>query len=302
MNNEKFNILRILNDLMIANLLENKNYNAKQYKKAIFYIEHDEPLPFNKNSSILLKIQEIIETGTLKNYHEIISIDKFNLYKQFKSIFGVGDIKAIELAKKLNTFDEIKNCKLNRIQKIGLNYYNIFNKKNKKKIIMKHILNIKKLLKNNKEIDINVVGSFRRHKNELNYTYKDLDLLITSNKKSLKEIFVPENFLEIICFGDKKIICLFKTDKSIVKVDILLTTKKSFPFAYLYFTGPKLFNIFLRKEAKKQDLKLNEYGLSSNFNTYGLSDVKCTNEKEIFEKLNIPYMDLKKRNTFEIME
>lgn len=293
MNKEKLNIIKILNDLKIANLLENKKHQAEQYKKAIYYIEHDQPLPFNKNSSILLKIQEIIETGTLKDYNEKISIDKMNLYKQFKSVFGIGDIKAIELAKKLNTFDEIYNCKLNRIQNIGLKYYNIFDKKVKKKIIIKHLSHIKKLLKNNKEIDINIVGSFRRHKNESKYMYKDLDLLITSNKNSLKNFFVIEDFLEVIYFGDKKIIGLFKTGNSILKVDILLTTKKSFPFAYLYFTGPKLFNIFLRKEAKKQNLKLNEYGLS-NF--------KCKNEKDIFKKLNIPYMDLKKRNEFEIIE
>lgn len=287
---EKYNIIKILNDLRINHLLNNNNYQAEQYKKAIHHIENDQPIPFDENSSIFKKIQEIIETGNLKDYHEILSNDKFELFVKFKSIHGIGDIKAIELAKKLNTFDEIYNCKLNRIQQIGLKYKDVLNKKVKKKIICFHLTYFKKILKFDKKIKIKVVGSFRRHKNELNYDFKDLDLLIIADNKSLKEIFIPENFFEIIQFGDKKIIALSKIKNTFLKVDILLTSKRSFPFAYLYFTGPKLFNIFLRKEAKNQNLKLNEYGLS-NF--------KCKTEKDIFKILKLKYFTIKDRNEFE---
>lgn len=290
MDKEKINIIKILNNLRLYCLLKNKIHQAEQYKKTIYNIENDIPITFNENSTILLKIKEIIETGTLNNYDEILSDHKFKLYNEFKSIFGIGDINAIKMAKKLNNFDEIYNYKLNRIQQIGLKYKNELNKKVSKKIINKHLFNIKKIIKFDKEIKLEIVGSFRRHKNDLNYKFKDLDILIISNKKSLKEIFKPEYFFKIFCYGNKKIIALSKIKNSILKIDILLTSKKSFPFAYIYFTGPKLFNIFLRKEAKNQNLKLNEYGLS-NFN--------CKNEKDIFKILNIKYMNLKERNEFE---
>ena len=44
-------------------------------------------------------------------------------------------------------------------------------------------------------------------------------------------------------------------------IDIRLISKKSYPYALLYFTGSKKTNTFMRNQAIKQGYKLSEYGL-----------------------------------------
>lgn len=283
----KYEILKILNILKINNLLMKENFKADAYEKAIEKVLNDEEVTFKRPSKILDKIDEIEKTGTLKNYENLLG-PKYKLYEEFKKIFGVGEKKAIELAIKHNNFDEIEIEKLNRVQKLGLKYFNEIQTKISKEIIKKHSTKIKKLFKD--QIKTQIVGSYRRSlgvtsKNE--NLFNDLDILVVSNEPSLKNIFDKNNFLESFSFGDKKFSGLSKINNSIIRVDILLTSPKEYPFALLYFTGPKAFNISMRHEAKSQGLLLNEHGLSG---------IDCDDEKDIFNALNLKYMTLKERD------
>ena len=152
----KYEIIKILNILKINNLLMKENFKADAYEKAIEKVLNDEEVTFKRPSKILDKIDEIEKTGTLKNYENLLG-PKYKLYEEFKKIFGVGEKKAIELAIKHNNFDEIEIEKLNRVQKLGLKYFNEIQTKISKEIIKKHSTKIKKLFKD--QIKTQIVGS-----------------------------------------------------------------------------------------------------------------------------------------------
>ena len=46
------------------------------------------------------------------------------------------------------------------------------------------------------------------------------------------------------------------------RIDLMLTPRAEYPYALLYFTGSKAFNIRVRRAALEKGLSLNEYGLT----------------------------------------
>ena len=77
-----------------------------------------------------------------------------------------------------------------------------------------------------------------------------------------------------------------------IRIDIRLISKKSFPFAVLYFTGSKKTNTYMRNIAIKHNLKLSEYHL---FDKNTNKEIFLSNEKTIFKYLNIPYIEPNQR-------
>src|SRR5262249_56059307 len=71
-----------------------------------------------------------------------------------------------------------------------------------------------------------------------------------------------------------------------LQVDLRVVEPKSWGAAMHYFTGSKAHNIRMRERAIKQGLKLNEYGLFDANDKY----VAGVEEKDIFEKLGLPYI------------
>ena len=61
----------------------------------------------------------------------------------------------------------------------------------------------------------------------------------------------------------------------------------------MYFTGNKYFNLYIRNKCLEKNFSLNEYYLT-NLNNDEKTYLK--NEKEIFEILNISYLNPEERN------
>lgn len=95
-----------------------------------------------------------------------------------------------------------------------------------------------------------VCGSYRRQKP----TCADLDILV---KCESLYWFEEPPFCDIRWRGDKKISFIYNE----VPVDIKAVPEESWGAGLLHHTGNNLFNIYLRSQAKKKGLKLNEYGL-----------------------------------------
>ena len=75
------------------------------------------------------------------------------------------------------------------------------------------------------------------------------------------------------------------------RFDVRYVTYNSYPYALLYFTGSKSFNQMMRTVAMSFEYMLNEYGL---YDKNGKL-VKATYEKNIFELLNMEYLEPKLR-------
>ena len=83
------------------------------------------------------------------------------------------------------------------------------------------------------------------------------------------------------------------SSNTVRRVDFLYTSKEEFPFAILYFTGSKNFNVYIRNKALEKNFSLNEYALTDMTNN---KIIILNNEKEIFEILKIPYLSPIERN------
>src|SRR4030095_284218 len=124
-------------------------------------------------------------------------------------------------------------------------------------------------------------GSLRRMKEIVH----DVDILAAStNVEETMKAFLKMPFIEaVLAQGPTKASVRVHDD---LQVDLRVVEPNSWGAAMHYFTGSKAHNIRMRERAIKQGLKLNEYGLFD-------ADDKCVAgvaEKDIFEKLGLPYV------------
>ena len=66
-----------------------------------------------------------------------------------------------------------------------------------------------------------------------------------------------------------------------LRADLRVVTDEQFPFALAYFTGSKAHNVAMRGRAKDRGWRLNEYGMS---------DVPCGTEADIYKALDLEYV------------
>ena len=90
-----------------------------------------------------------------------------------------------------------------------------------------------------------------------------------------------------------KYIFVKNINDTVLRLDIQKIDHKRYPFALLYFTGNKYFNLFIRNKAKEKGYKLNEFGLFKN-NKQIQKEIKT--EKDILEFLDLKYLKPSDRN------
>ena len=127
---------------------------------------------------------------------------------------------------------------------------------------------------------VQLAGSYRRAKEVM----KDLDLVVSTAE--------PAAVVEHICSWPQsdKVVARGKSKTSLrcsngLGVDFRIVEEKQFPFAICHFTGSKEHNTEMRARAKKQGLKLNEYGLFRGEELTG-----CGSEEEIHRALGLDFI------------
>lgn len=243
--------------------------------------------------SIKTRFTEFLETGTIKFIEEELS----KPFYAFADIYGVGPKKANELAEKFESIDELKknSSVLNAKQKIGLKYYEDIKKRIPREII--HVYNKKfNEIFAKFDVDYEIVGSYRRGATNSG----DIDVIFKSDDEKVFDKIIAElkkqNVIrETLSKGKHKsmTICKIDSDKYGRRVDFMITKVEDYPFAILYFTGNKDFNVKMREISKSKGFTLNEYkfqNVKDDFKT----------EKDIFKFLEIPYVEPKNRNAAAI--
>ena len=255
------------------------------------------------------KIIEILKTGKL-NYNEELKLRPQIL---FTNIYGVGPKKAKELADNgFNTITEIQtayegdNSILNEKQAIGLKYYeDILERIPRDEIeTFRDILNT--TLTDELCIKFEIVGSYRRGASNSG----DIDVILTTTDNSLSAQKQTNNFNKLLeLLQNRKIITHFLSQgptKSLVignvegskyyrRIDFLYTKPAEYPYAILYFTGSKYFNLAMRGRALKQNMSLNEHCFSDVKTKNKLEFPNVTCEKDIFDILNMEYKEPQER-------
>ena len=291
-----------------------QNFKSSAYNKAISQLktlEDDSELtPDNLiklngiGKSIIEKIMEIVSTGTCKQYENIKDIK--DTKEVFMEIHGVGSVKAKQLSGVFKSMEELKNCKtldnyLNETQLKGLKYNEDIQKRIPYLEIYKHEKVLKQILNDiDSTAELIITGSFRRGKE----TSGDIDVLIKT--PSVKNTSIYEQFIEklnelymieTLSNGKKKFMGICKLSNIIKeditlpcrRIDIMFTRPQEYPFAILYFTGSKEFNVKMRGELLEKGLSLNEYGVK-NVETKKMVKHNCLTEEDVFKLLEYDYI------------
>ena len=268
----------------IYTLLENigDTFRANAYKKWIKKIKNNEKInseSFDKKVITIKKYKIHDDYPLLKNiryYNSLISIPGFNKKSALKHMN--------------------KKLKLTTLQKLGLKYHNNIIRDidiNDVKIIGDKIENI--LKRHSAITKLTIAGSYRRKKPE---NISDIDILLIPKKSSEHVSKILKKYLDIIPFveGKKKFTFLIKYDikknknislydEKYIQIDIRYINKEYYPFALLYFTGSKQFNLYIRSKAKYKGYKLNEYGIFNRKTEKRIDNVST--ETGILKFLNI---------------
>jgi DNA polymerase (family X) len=238
-----------------------------------------------------LHILNIMRTGTYYEYEKFRNDPKLKSMMELQNVYGIGPAIANRLYKKgitsLQQLKKIKDTMPMAVQH-GIKYHKELNQVIPNKVIAKFDKTIKKIA----GVAI-LCGSARRGGSPT-----DLDYLLI---KPIPDEFVDKilangyKLKAMLAHGSEKIMAIFQDEKNntIFKVDIRIVDEKSKDSALLYFTGPKLFNIWMRQRAIEQGLILNEYGLFK-----GTKPIELNSEKDIFKTLKVKYLSPEQRTQF----
>lgn len=256
------------------------------------------------------KITEYIETGSMHQLADYNADGSIKAISDLMRVHGIGAVKAKELVEKydIKSIDMLKDRQdlLNDIQKMGLKYWEDFEKRIPRKEMEKHetfILNIVKSV--DPALVATITGSYRRKLPDSG----DIDVLIThpNDPEDYEEIFkkvvdkLKKSYIkDVFALGGKKCmaVCKLPRFKCFRRLDLLYTKKHEYPFALAYFTGSGEFNVKLRNIALAKGYSLSEYGLKHNKgeNKGEFVDVEFLTEEDIFKFLGQEYIKPEDRN------
>ena len=247
--------------------------------------------------TILSKMEEYVKTGTLT----VLEKEKNNPLTWLTDVYGIGPKKAVDLIekgiRKIEDLREQQDELLNKVQKIGLKYYEDINMRIPRSEIddFKNVFDKEFQKVAEKDSQYEIVGSYRRGAKNSG----DIDVIITSKnpevfKKYVDSLKETDIILETLSYGNTKALVIAKLkDKTIARrVDFLYTTPEEYPFAVLYFTGSKAFNTVMRGHALKLGISLNEHGMyekEKGKEKGAKINIDIKTEEDIFKVLYLEY-------------
>jgi DNA polymerase (family 10) len=244
------------------------------------------------------KIKDFVETGhiplldQLSSHHpkgivELARLENLGP-KRIKILhdeLGVSSLKSLKQACEREQVREVRGFGVKTEKKL-LNEIKVLSKSGvEKRLLWSQVDEIARSLVNylNKSPEVNkveVAGSYRRRKE----TVGDLDILITCNhpKKVIDYFVAYEDVKEILSRGITRSTVVLRTG---LHVDLRVLKDESFGAGLYYFTGSKAHNIEVRKIARHNGLKINEYGVFK-----GARRIAGKTEEEVFKAVHLDYI------------
>lgn len=310
----KAEIINALTILQKSDKAAGKVFESRAYQTAITHLK---ALPSISSvddvagikgvgKKIQLKVQEILETGSLRAAESARSKPEFAAYDALLKVYGIGPVKAKALiADGVTSIEELRRRSaadpafLTAAQKLGLEYY----EDSIERIPRAEILVHQEILKQAFEpvgLKMEIVGSFRRGL----LTSGDIDCLVTSAtdtmtdaemKRAFKaavEVLVGSEYIVgILAKGSAKTLAFAKAGAGSParRLDLLLTGPTEYPYAILYFTGSDLFNIAMRAWALERGYTMNEHTMTAVKSDTPAAPV-MKSEEDIFAFLGLQYV------------
>jgi len=242
------------------------------------------------------KIEEFLTTGKMSKYEEVVSsvptglielLEIQNLgpktvalaYKKL-GVENLGDLKRVIADGSLAQLPGMGQKKVGNILK-GIELYERAQERISIGVALPLVEELIGELKARTKIEkIQVAGSTRRMKE----TVGDIDILVeTEHGADVIQTFVHlPQVTRILAAGDTKGSVIVE-DR--IQVDLRAIPKESYGAALQYFTGSKAHNIHLREIAKKNGLKINEYGIFR-----GDEKIGGAEEQDVYHALNLDWI------------
>ncbi|XP_048369143.1 DNA polymerase beta [Sphaerodactylus townsendi] len=268
-------------------------------------------------AKIAEKIDEFLSTGKLRKLEKIRQDDTSSSINFLTRVTGIGPAAARKFVDEgIKTLEDLKKNehKLNHHQRIGLKYFEDF----EKRIPREEMLKMQEIVLNEvKKVDpkyiATVCGSFRRGAESSG----DMDILLThpdftsESSKQPKLLHQVVAQLENISFitdtlskGDTKYmgVCRLpskdeEANISFRRLDIRLIPKDQYYCGVLYFTGSDIFNKNMRAHALEMGFTLNEYTIRP-LGVTGVAGepLPVDSEKDIFDYIQWKYREPKDRS------
>ena len=251
--------------------------------------------------TILKKFKEFVTTGKLGALERA----KGNPIYLLGRIYGIGPKKAKELVEKngIQSLEELRQKQedvLNKNQRIGLQYFDDIERRIPRSEIQKYEKKFRKVFNKIKGANskFEIVGSYRRGASNSG----DIDVILSDDPQNRKifhafvDALVAEGtIIEVLSKGKGKSFVITRlAGKPARRVDFMFAPLKEFPFAILYFTGSKAFNVMMREHARSLGFSMNEHKL---IHDNDKSEVKLIfpTEKSIFDFLNMEFKEPQER-------
>ncbi len=251
------------------------------------------------------KIDEILQTGQIQALRTESTPEKLkrDAVKLFKTIHGVGGKQAEKwYDANYRTLQDLiplyQSGQMTAAQQLGVQYYSDLQLKVPRVEIQAYETGMHNIF-DPLQIEFVIAGSYRRGLPESG----DIDVLMkysdmTQIIHSLKATGVIVGNLTPDANVKSMLIVKIGANPA-RRMDIRLIPKESWPFALLYFTGSKNFNIVIRDWALSKGLSLSEYGFS-NVNAAGALNPeinsKIHTEQDIFTFLGLQYQPPEERS------
>lgn len=267
---------------------------------------------------IAKKIDEFLQTGTLKKLEKIRNDDTSSSINFLTRVTGIGPAAARKFFDEgVKTLEDLKKIehKLNHHQQIGLKYFEEFEKRIPRSEMTKmETLILQELELVDTEYIGTICGSYRRGAESSG----DIDILLTHpnytsvDEKQPKLLHAVVEHFESIGFitdtlskGDTKYmgVCqLQQNDEGEEeylhrRIDIRLIPKDQYYCGVLYFTGSDIFNKNMRTHALEKGFTLNEYTIRP-VGVTGMAGepLMVDSEKDIFDYIQWKYREPKERS------
>jgi DNA polymerase (family 10) len=318
---DKEEIIKTLKEISVLLELKNENpFKIRAYQNSARTLETSD-IELNKDlkiedlksikgigSHIAEKIKTLIDTGRLKYYEELKESVPPGLVemlaiptmgpKKIKYLFdnlGISNIGELEYACIENRLVDLPNFGKKTQENIlkGIEVLKKFKGKFLFAGVIEEAEKIHKKIENFKYIKrASLAGSVRRKKEIV----KDIDIVAsTDNPEKVMDFFTTLDEAEdIIAKGDTKSSIRLKSG---INVDIRTVEDFQYPYALHHFTGSKEHNTAMRTAAKKDNIKMNEYGLFKNDRF-----IKCSDEKDIFAFFSMDWIPPELRENFGEIE
>jgi DNA polymerase (family 10) len=318
---DKEEIIRILKEISVLLELKDENsFKIRAYQNAARSLEASEiDLSGDLNikdltcikgigAHIAVRIKELIDTGKLTFYEDLKKSNPPGLTemlgiptlgpKKIKYLFdnlGISNIAELECACIENRLVDLPNFREKTQVNIlkGIEVLKKFQGKFLFSEIIEEAESIHRKIQDFKYVKrSSLAGSVRRKKEII----KDIDIVAsTNNSSAVMDFFIGlKEAKDIIARGDTKSSIRLKSG---INVDIRTVDDFQYPYALHYFTGSKEHNTAMRAAAKKENIKMNEYGLFKNGKL-----IKCSDEKDIFNFFSMDWIPPELRENYGEIE